>query len=74
MSWRLSRQNFQFRRLTNKEFLNLIENLLLFVCESVKLIERVRVFCKSNKTNPSPNSMAESTKKKNVNDKILRLL
>jgi len=33
---------------------------------SARLIDRVRMFCKSIRTKPTPNSIAESTKKKNV--------
>lgn len=40
---------------------------------SFKLIERVIIFWNNNKTNPIPNSIAENTKKKNVNESMFIL-
>lgn len=53
--------------------LNLLENLEKFKSFSDKDKERVKVFCNNNKIKPIPNSTADSTKKKNVKDKTLRL-
>ena len=39
-----------------------------------KLKERDNICCKSIKISPTPNSVAEKTKKKKVNDKKLRQL
>ena len=52
---------------------NLEANFNGFTFESFKLIERIIIFCTNIIIRPSPNSTAESIKKKNVNDNKLRL-
>jgi hypothetical protein len=64
---------FQFNLFKKIIDLNFVENLEKFKSFSLKDNERVRTFCINSKIRPIPNSTAESTKKKKVNDKTLRL-
>jgi len=50
-----------------------LTNLKIFVSESFKFSVRKRICCRSNRTNPIPNSIAEKIKKKKVNERIFRL-
>lgn len=53
--------------------LNLFKNFKKLTSWSFKLIERFIIFWNNKSIKPTPNSIAEKTKKKKVNDSILRL-
>lgn len=53
--------------------LNLFTNLKILFSFSYKLKERVNKCCNRSRIKPTPNSIAEKIKKKNVRDKRLRL-
>jgi hypothetical protein len=50
-----------------------LTNLKIFVSESFRFKVRSRICCRSSKTRPTPNSIAEKMRKKNVRDRIFRL-
>lgn len=50
-----------------------LTNLKILFSFSYKLKERVKRCCNNNKINPTPNSIAEKIKKKNVRDKRFKL-
>ena len=59
--------------LTLIDRLNLFTNLKILFSFSYKLKERVSKCCNRSKTKPTPNSIAEKIRKKNVRDNKLRL-
>lgn len=52
---------------------NLVESLKLFLFESLKLIDLKNIYWISIITSPKPNSTADRTKKKKVNDNRFKL-
>lgn len=48
-------------------------NLKIFVSESFKFKVLRRICCSNSKTKPTPNSIAEKMRKKNVRDSIFKL-
>ena len=54
-------------------FINLVENLIILMLLSLRLIDLLIIFCKRIITKPIPNSTADKIRKKNVNDNIVSL-